>query len=158
MAVGANAVTVVDYEKDFTDGTYAMWHSEATDISSRFKIDTKRVYRIIGKRYAETMLEIHKSQTGINSIFADKKQGTGKWFDLSGRNVGNLSYHSPSFSFAASFVSFLLRNTDMSELIRLYASSSFGCSSKRIFARFSWVRLHFSWLMDSGTNQFNQSG
>ena len=48
MAVGANAVTVVDYEKDFTDGTYAMWHSEATDISSRFKIDTKRVYRIIG--------------------------------------------------------------------------------------------------------------
>ena len=35
------------------------------------------------------MLEILKSQTGINSIFADKKQGTGKWFDLSGRNVGN---------------------------------------------------------------------
>ena len=89
MAVGANAVTVVDYEKYFTDGTYATWHSEATDISSRFKIDTKRVYRIIGKRYAETMLEIHKSQTGINSIFADKKQGSGKWFDLSGRNVGN---------------------------------------------------------------------
>ena len=89
MAIGANAVTVVDYEKDFTDGTYAMWHSEATDISSRFKIDTKRVYRIIGKRYAETMLEIHKSQTGINSIFADKRQGTGKWFDLCGRNVGN---------------------------------------------------------------------
>ena len=88
-AVGANAETVVDYEKDFTDGTYAMWHSEATDISSRFKIDTKRVYRIIGKRYAETMLEILKSQTGINSIFADKKQTTGKWFDLSGRNVGN---------------------------------------------------------------------
>ena len=46
-------------------------------------------YRILGKRYAETMLEILKSQTGINSIFADKKQGTGKWFDLSGRNVGN---------------------------------------------------------------------
>ena len=35
------------------------------------------------------MLEILKSQTGINSIFADKKQGTGKWFDLSGRKVGN---------------------------------------------------------------------
>ena len=46
-------------------------------------------YRILGKRYAETMLEILKSQTGINCIFADKKQGTGKWFDLSGRNVGN---------------------------------------------------------------------
>ena len=46
-------------------------------------------YRILGKRYAETMLEILKSQTGINSIFADKKQGIGKWFDLSGRNVGN---------------------------------------------------------------------
>ena len=46
-------------------------------------------YRILGKRYAETMLEILKSQTGIYSIFADKKQGTGKWFDLSGRNVGN---------------------------------------------------------------------
>ena len=50
---------------------------------------TAEGYRIIGKRYAETMLEILKSQTGINSIFADKKQGTGKWFDLSGRNVGN---------------------------------------------------------------------
>ena len=46
-------------------------------------------YRILGKRYAETMLEILKSQTGINSIFTDKKQGIGKWFDLSGRNVGN---------------------------------------------------------------------
>ena len=46
-------------------------------------------YRILGKRYDETMLEILKSQTGINSIFADKKKGTGKWFDLSGRNVGN---------------------------------------------------------------------
>ena len=50
---------------------------------------TAEGYRIIGKRYAETMLEILKSQTGINSIFADKKPTTGKWFDLSGRNVGN---------------------------------------------------------------------
>ena len=35
------------------------------------------------------MLEILKSQTGINGVYADKKQTTGKWFDLSGRNVGN---------------------------------------------------------------------
>ena len=71
--------------------------------------------------------------------------------DLISRRVhaATLSYHSPSFSFAASFVSLLLRNTDLSELIRLYASSSFGCSSKRVFARFSCVRLHFSRLMDN---------
>ena len=50
---------------------------------------TAEGYRIIGKRYAETMLEILKSQTGINGVYADKKQTTGKWFDLSGRNVGN---------------------------------------------------------------------
>ena len=31
MAVGASAETVVDYEKDFTDGSYDMWHSDATD-------------------------------------------------------------------------------------------------------------------------------
>ena len=31
MAVGASAETVVDYKKDFTDGTYYMWHSDATD-------------------------------------------------------------------------------------------------------------------------------
>ncbi len=31
MAVGASAETVVDYEKDFTDGSYGMWHSDATD-------------------------------------------------------------------------------------------------------------------------------
>ena len=71
--------------------------------------------------------------------------------DLISRRVhaATLSYHSPCFSFAASFVSLLLRNTDLSELIRLYASSSFGCSSKRVFARFSCVRLHFSRLMDN---------
>ena len=50
---------------------------------------TAEGYRIIGKRYAETMLDILKLQTGINSVSADKKQATGKWFDLSGRNVGN---------------------------------------------------------------------
>ena len=43
-------------------------------------------YRIIGKRYAETMLEILKTQSGINSIFADKPTN-GRWFDLAGRNV-----------------------------------------------------------------------
>ena len=71
--------------------------------------------------------------------------------DLISRRVhaATLSYHSPSFSFAASLVSFLLRNTALRELIRLYASSSFGCSSKRVFARFSCVRLHFSRLMDN---------
>ena len=39
--------------------------------------------------------------------------------DLISRRVhaATLSYHSPSFSFAASFVSFLLRNTDLSELL-----------------------------------------
>ena len=31
MAVGASAETVVDYKKDFTDGSYDMWHSDATD-------------------------------------------------------------------------------------------------------------------------------
>lgn len=31
MAVGASAETLVDYEKDFTDGTYGMWHSDDTD-------------------------------------------------------------------------------------------------------------------------------
>ncbi len=45
-------------------------------------------YRIIGKRYAEKMLEILKSQTGINGIYADKTQKD-KWYDLNGRQVGN---------------------------------------------------------------------
>ena len=31
MAVGASAETVVDYTKDFKDGSYGMWHSDATD-------------------------------------------------------------------------------------------------------------------------------
>ena len=56
-------------------------------------------------------------------------------------------YHSSNFSFAVSLVSFLLRNMVLRELTRLYASSSFGYSSKRIFARFSCVALHFSRLM-----------
>lgn len=49
---------------------------------------TAEGYRIIGKRYAKTMLEILKSQTGINSIFSDNITN-GRWFDLGGRNVGN---------------------------------------------------------------------
>ena len=49
---------------------------------------TAEGYRIIGKRYAETMLEILNTQSGINSIFADKP-ANGRWFDLGGRNVGN---------------------------------------------------------------------
>lgn len=49
---------------------------------------TAEGYRIIGKRYAETMLEILNTQSGINSIFADKPTN-GRWFDLAGRNVGD---------------------------------------------------------------------
>src|SRR5574344_524255 len=71
--------------------------------------------------------------------------------DLISRRVhaATLSYHFSSFSFAVFLVSSLLRNTALSELIRLYASSNFGYSSKRIFARFSCARLHFSLLMGS---------
>src|SRR5574344_400637 len=64
-------------------------------------------------------------------------------------HAATFSYHSSSFSFAVFLVSFLLRNTALRELIRLYASSNFGYRSKRISARFSCTRLHFSRLMDS---------
>jgi len=49
---------------------------------------TAEGYRIIGKRYAEKMLELLNSQTGINGIYADKTS-KGKWYDLNGRQVGN---------------------------------------------------------------------
>src|SRR5574344_3085441 len=71
--------------------------------------------------------------------------------DLISRRVhaATLSYHFSSFSFAVFLVSSLLRNTALSELIRLYASSNFGYSSKRIVARFPCVALHLSRLMAS---------
>ncbi|MGN1228552.1 MAG: sialate O-acetylesterase [Prevotella sp.] len=49
---------------------------------------TAASYRTLGKRYAETMLEILKSQTGINGVYADKLTNS-KWFDINGRNVGD---------------------------------------------------------------------
>ena len=50
---------------------------------------TAEGYRIIGKRYAETMLDILNIETGIKGISTNKQPAEGRFFDLSGRNVGN---------------------------------------------------------------------
>ena len=50
---------------------------------------TAEGYRIIGKRYAETMLDILNIETGIKGISTNKQPAEGMFFDLSGRNVGN---------------------------------------------------------------------
>ena len=43
----------------------------------------------IGKRYAETMLDILNIETGIKGKSTNKQPAEGRFFDLSGRNVGN---------------------------------------------------------------------
>ena len=50
---------------------------------------TAEGYRIIGKRYAETMLDILNIETGIKGKSTNKQPAEGRFFDLSGRNVGN---------------------------------------------------------------------
>lgn len=47
---------------------------------------TAEGYRIIGKRYAEKMLELLQKQTGIGSVKTDKVTDN-RWLDLSGRYV-----------------------------------------------------------------------
>lgn len=47
---------------------------------------TAEGYRIIGKRYAEKMLELLNAQTSINGVTVDNAAGN-KWFDLNGRQV-----------------------------------------------------------------------
>lgn len=49
---------------------------------------TAEGYRIIGKRYAEKMLELLKLQTGISGVSAGNAD-CDKWFDLNGRQVNN---------------------------------------------------------------------
>ena len=50
---------------------------------------TAEGYRIIGKRYAETMLDLLNTETGIKDINTKKQPTESRFFDLSGRNVGN---------------------------------------------------------------------